>query len=477
MGLFSGANMAAAFQGEQLMLGQQQAQADLDMKQQQIQSTKMQNLMQQQQLQDKQALQQFMSSQQEAAGQPTQSAVQKAQLYQKGSEFALGRGDYDLAAAMDKASKAETETASKELQLQQQQQVTDQEAMSTAAQDVGVNPSPENNKKLFAAAIKAGVSPDQIPMPGTPAYAAFVNQSALAPLKGKDRLTYMDKVREEHDKAKATEEEHKRQDDLKAEQLRATAEVRAGQHEIAKGNLELRKQLADAAATERADRAAERAAKASGGLVGGAIGFRQDKAVVNYANEAVRNLKMLSQFDSTQTAGVFAHLGSPGTIVKALETTGTNKLTPEVKQVYQTASVGMALEAANLAMAGSNRSADKTIRAEFSRMAEASSGDTELEAMFKLSNMASFIKARLDTVPTNPDPHIQQTREKVDRALAKYPDPNLLIAAARAKGHSLDKAQSQSQLMMDKLNTLRLKSDLENPPPDVQAILDRYPSH
>lgn len=207
---------------------------------------------------------------------------------------------------------------------------------------------------------------------------------------------------------------------------------------------------------------------------GGAIQRRQTIAAVNYANEAARGLGLVASMGATQTAGAFAHMQSPDTILKGLESAATNKLTPQDQQIYQTAQEGLGLELAQLATAGSGRAPVKDVINKMTQMVEARPGDTQLEVMFKLSNAADFAKTRLEAVPDSPDPKIQAIREKAEKELARYPHPSQIIALAMRKGVKLE-SQKRVQTLRDKLtDVLGASSDASAHPADVSDLLNKY---
>lgn len=460
---------ATQFQGQQLLLAQDEKKADIAVRQQQAQALQMSNLMQKQQLQDKQALQQFMTSEQQTAAAPVQTATEKAKLYGKAAAFSMQRGDFDDAAAMEKLAKGETETAQKEQILLEKQHADDSQALSVAAQDASANPTPDNAKRLFNAAIKAGITPDQIPMPGTPKYEAFLNQSSLAGLKGDERVKFLEQVKEKEAAAKALAEqrkmEHEDREAARADRAQAREESRADRKEA----MALRETLAKSLIESREAKTASQEA-------GGAIQHRNTIAAVNYANEVARGLDLTSKLPAGTTNGVFAHLGSPDTILKSLESTGTNKITPEIQQMLQTANKGLGLELAQLMTAGSGRAPNKDVISEMGKMVTVEPGDKEYTAMFKFANAADLALTRLKAVPKSSDPNIQKTREEAEKKLAAYPNP--AIVAAEALKHGVHVTQEKS--MREKLDGLMQKHDAEAArtavPADIQSILNLYPS-
>lgn len=207
---------------------------------------------------------------------------------------------------------------------------------------------------------------------------------------------------------------------------------------------------------------------------GGAIERRQTIAAVNYANETARGLDLVASMGAKQTVGVFAHMQDGTSILKSLEQTGTNKLTPELQQIYQTATKGLGLELAQLATAGSGRAPVQSVIRELSAMVEARPGDKEFEVMFKLANAADFAKVRLEAVPASSDPKIQAIREKAERALERYPHPGDILKLAQAKGVKLDKAQKQVEKLQTMKQSMEASVGGSETPSDINSLLDKY---
>jgi len=478
MGFFDAFEQAAAttMQGQQILADLDGKKADTALREQQVVASKVEQAAKQRQLDDNRALADWMRSDTALQDAAATTAEDSAQQFARASKFAAVRGDFDGAKQMADLANNAIGVAGKAQAQREKQEVDNADNLSVVAQDVMSNPTPENHKALYKSAIKAGVHPDSIPMPGTTEYAAFVNQSAIASMKGKERMEFLVKRREAEDRAKAVKEEQLRRDEDRdaARRDRATAQqgmlaIAKGNQEIAKGNLELRKQLA--ASTEEA-----RKAKSENANLGGAIGFRQTVAAVNYANEVARGLDLIGTMGKSQTASAFAHLDNPHNIMSALQRTGTNKMTPELTQIYQTATKGLGLEMAQLATAGSGRSANKDVIREMSDMVAAAPGDKEYEILFKVSNAAHFALVRMEAIPRSADPRIQEIREKAEASLKKYPHPADVYAAAEANGLKMGKLKKKQTSMLEALASKISGHNNAAPPPDIQSIMDQYPA-
>jgi len=456
---------AADFAGQQALLGQRQSQAELELRQQQIATAKINNQLQQQALQNKTAMSQWLQSEQALQEEPTTNATGLAKLYGRASQQALLRGDFDGAQEMDRLAKGQLDIAEKEGKTLEEARVRKAEALSTAAQDVLADPSPENHKKLVDAALASGVNPADIPLPSDPKYKAFATQSAMAPLTGQKRLDYLEKVREhqEQERQRKQAEEDRHQERVEAQKDRAAA--RESLTEYHKESLAIRNQLAQSIIEARKEKQA----------AGGEIRRRNTIAAVNYANETVRGLDLVGTMAKNQTGSIFAHLSSPDTLLNAVRNMSGNEQTPEIQQIYQTATKGLGLEIAQLATAGSGRSANKDVIKEMSDMVEAKPGDKDLEIMFKLVNAADFVRERLKAVPRSPDPEIQKTREEAEKRLEKYPSPAQVIEAATKKGIKLGTIKKMKSLRQSITDTLN-RQEAAAPPPDIQDLLNLYPA-
>ena len=455
---------AANFAGQQLLTQQQTAEADLDFRRQQTQRVRTENMLQQQALKNRQDMSQWLQGEQAKSEQPYTSATDLAKLYGKASQQALLHGDFDGAAEMDKLAKGQLDLADKEAANLEKERLTKSEALSTAAQDVQTNPTPENHQRLVRSAIAAGVNPADIPLPSDPAYKTFVTQSSLAPLKGKDRLQYLETVRQHEEterlRKQAEADRHQEREDARKDRAAAREDMRQYRSE----SLALRKQLAESTMAARKEKQE----------AGGEIRRRNTIAAVNYANETVRGLDLIGTMSKGQTGSIFAHLSSADDLSKALRNMGGNRATPEMQQIYQTATKGLGLEMAQLATAGSGRAPNKDIIKEMAAMVEAQPGDKQYEMLFKVANAADFVRERLKAVPKSPDPEIQKTREEAEKRLENYPHPTQIIEAARAAGLKTGTIKGKVTTMRTQLDRLMNQEQASAPPEDIQALLDQY---
>lgn len=459
---------AAQTAGQQINADLQAKRDDRELKQQQLESAKFQLSSQMQQQQSAQAFEQqrqaivadydaTLKQRQVDSGQlpddqKQASSQQEVEMYRK-----IGTAALTSNPAMAQQYFQLADTAQGKLVQQQKTnlEISEKKTKDAAAFAGTVLDGTVDSKQAFDW-VKDNVSlKEALAIPTDPAKAKLYWAA-----KQKQGLTAAEQV---SNTIKITEFDQKRQDAAR-DHADAQEEKRIRRAELANAReqtLELRKQTLDLRKKQYEE--------------GGAIQRRQTIAAVNYGNETARGLDLVATMGATQTASVFGHMQDGTTILRALEQTGTNKLTPELQQIYQTATKGLGLELAQLATAGSGRAPVKDLISEMSAMVEARSGDKELEIMFKLANAADFAKTRLEAVPASPDPKIQAIREKAEASLSRYPHPKEIIALAAKKGVKLGKTQGVIETLREKLDrTLGKAGDGTDHPADITDILDKY---
>lgn len=472
MGLFdifseaAGAHVA----GQKVLLDMEEKKADTAYKQQLTEGAKVQNAEKMEQMRQDRALADWMKS--DTALQEGQEAAARdtAEQFGRAAKFAAENGDFDGAKRMSDLASGQIAVAGKAQQQQEKQAVDNAEALSTAAQDVLLAPTPEAHKVLYQKAIAAGRSPDSIPMPGTAEYATFANQAALGAMKGKARLEFMEKLRETEERAKERKENElvRRQEREEARKDRAIA--REQSNTIAREGLALRKQLAESTL-------AEREARTAAGPKLSATMERQAVAVTNAANEAGQALVRMSQMGIKTRASVFNHLEDPKTVLKALTTTGTHKMQSEEIQMMGANLQLLGLEVAQ-AMAAPYKPNKEQI-SEARRMVEPIPGDTEYQVLYRMALTADVMKARLESVPRTKSLNV--ARDHAEASFAKFPSASEVYEHAKQRGVRL-KLRKEGKTFMERLKGMSTPEAEEAPtaPPAVEAkrksLLDLYPA-
>lgn len=463
--------------GNDMIVGQDMAakQADIDYKQnlvaqqkQQMQSAKdMGNFLKQAGLQDAQTV---------------NDPAKAAQMYEKASDLAAQNGDFDGAAKMSALAKGKLSEAKDAAAAVTQAQSVKKEALATKASDFNSNPTKQGQDDLVKAALDAGVNPNTIPIPGTPAFAAWTKQQEMAGMDSKTRAEFTEKASEAAARMAETRQAHQDMEADKAASRALMAQNQAAMRQEHQEALALRMQEHQDRVQERAEKAPTTKEMADGlyeydpgmGMKGtrnatdpryvkiadpklSATERQANKAIVGSSGEAMRGLNVIGAMKSDQTAGPFAGL-SDGTLLGSLAKTGTTALTPADMQIYHTAASGMGLEVARTMTLGGGRGANQSTINEMQQIIEVHPGETRATAMFKFANAADIIRTRLASTPRSGDPVVDKQRDEVEAQLRKIPTPQQILAATsdvkqresmlavqEKVQHTSNKIQSESQ--------------------------------
>jgi len=474
-----GANMA----GQRVLADLDEKKADIAYKQEQVVNAKQKNAEGERSAANDRALGDWIRSDSELKQGGSDTAADMAQQFARASKASAERGDFDGAKKMADLALGQINVAGKE-QLQQERQEADAtNELSVAAQNALEAPTPENHKIVVQKAIAAGISPAAIPLPGSTEYASFANQAALGAMKGTKRLEFMEKQREFEARSKERKELEAERNKDRDEARKDRAVAREQTAALAQQGLDIRKELA---AGTVAARVAKEAAAANGGLDSegytlkpSATSERQATMVVNAANEAGAALTRMSKMDLGTRIGVFAHLEDPKTILKSLNTTGTNKLSNEQVQMMQANVQMLGLEVAQ-AMAAPYKPNKEQI-SEARRVVEPINGDTEFTALYRMALTADIMKTRLEAVPKLRS--LDKARTTAETAFDKFPTAAEVYEAAKAKGIKL-KLRKPKSTFMDRLGNLGggssdpgfAPADPEPTPKARQDLLNLYPA-
>lgn len=469
MGLLDSFNsMASAnIQGQQILADLDEKKVQTAQRQAATAGQLLENQSAQINMDNRKALSEWMRADAAKAAGPSEAATDLASQFARATKFAADSGDLENAKVLGKLTTEQIEDAGRKQTQLEKQQADDSDALSVAAQNVLADPSQANHITLFQKALKAGVNPLDIPVPGTPQYDAFLNQSALAAMKGQKRLEFQETIRNREAMATAKREEQEaRRADRAADRANLAAYREQG--------LDIRRE----ANRIRESLGEQRLAKADGSTKLSATMERQAVAVTNAANEAGQALDRLSKMDFGDTASAFSHLEDPKTVLKALTTTGTNKVTPEKIQMLQANSQLLGLEVAQ-AMAAPYKPNKEQI-SEARKMTEVSQGDTEYTAMYKMALAAAVMRTRLESIPKTDA--LKDAREHAEANFARFPSPDEVYQHARARGIKL-KLRKDSESFMDRLKQIGTPNEgaapapataAAGPSPEIQALLDHY---
>lgn len=464
MGFFDALSGAAGtyFQGQKLLADLDEQKVQTEQRRAATEGQQIENQVSRIRMANKDALSKWMRSNSESQAGQAATSADLAQQFIGATKFAADRGDFDGAKEMGALASTQIQEAGRQQTQLEKEVQTDREHLSTAAQNVQDSPTPENHQALFKAALKAGVNPVDIPKPNTPLYDAFLKQSALSAMTGSKRLEYQEKQREYNEKQAALKSEREARHAEREAQRADVAAYREASLSLRKDALDIRRDLADKAL-----------AKPDPNSKLSATMERQAVAVVNAANEAGQSLNRMSKMDFGDTASAFSHLEDPKTVLKALTSTGTNKLAPEKIQMMQANLQLLGLEVAQ-AMAAPYKPNKEQI-SEARKMVEPVPGDTEYTAMYKMALAAGVMKTRLEAIPKTEA--LKEARSHAEANFARFPTPDEVYEHAKARGIKL-KIRKEGETFMDRLKTMMPGGGAgEAPmqhPPEIQSLLDQY---
>lgn len=226
--------------------------AEIALKQQQVQTNKMSMLAQERKLKTQQTVQDFISANQAEDKATVDNPLNAGATYSKAADLALRGGDFTgakelMGLATEKVQLAKGARAEVEAKIQ-----TSKDNLSTTADSFLRAPTIEGADAVAKAAIAAGVNPVTIPAPNTPDFAAWAKAQTAAALSGKDRFQAVEKARE-FDQAAADRKE------AQAARLEEQRQARADRAAAREESLALRREMAAGA---RETREARREARA-----------------------------------------------------------------------------------------------------------------------------------------------------------------------------------------------------------------------
>ena len=398
----------------------------------------------QKQQQTQQVVGQFLASEAAKDQSNVTDPAKSAQMYEKGAAMALQNGDFTSANEMGELAKGKLAEARQQMAVQQQEQQQKKESLASAADDYAANPTPEGYKDLARKAIDAGANPTQIPIPGTPQFASWLNQQQLASKTAAQRADFVQKAYEMDANRREKQQEHQDNVALRQASMQQTAMMR----EAMLADKQQMRQME----RERLD--LEERKFAAGGTKETSQQRQSNNAIIASGSEAVRGLHVIGALDSDQTAGPFQGLAH-GTILESLAKTGSNILTTEDQQIYHTATAGLGLELARTMTLGGGRGANQATIDELQDVVTAHPGDTKATAIFKFSNAADIIRNRLESMPTPGDAEQAGKREALLKDLAKVPTPQQVLATVKDPKQRQKMLASQESMSaaMDKIDT------------------------
>jgi hypothetical protein len=214
--------------GYNQIYGQQQAQAqaETELKQQQVASAKMQ-LAQQAQLTDVRAkVGQVAQMEMAAIKDDVESPLKQAASATKAAAALEAAGDFQGADSWRKQSDSLTKQSKEAADSAKQKQEQSSEAMSQAALAYKTDPSPQNYGQLSAAIARSGGDISKMPLPGDPALTPFVEAQTRKGMKTADQLKMFSTEADQKARREETAASHRANEAIRLEQVRTNAAIR-----------------------------------------------------------------------------------------------------------------------------------------------------------------------------------------------------------------------------------------------------------
>jgi hypothetical protein len=214
--------------GYDIIYGQQQAraQADTELKQQQVLTAKAQ-LAQQAQLADVRA-KVSQVAQAELAGikDDVEAPVQKADFAMKAAARLEAAGDLQGAASWRQQAEAYTKQGKEVREAAVQKQTKTTEDLAQAALAFKTAPSAENYGQLSAAIARSGGDISKMPLPGDPALPAFVEAQTRRGMKASDQLKLLAAEEDKRLQREEAARSHRENEAIRLETARNNAALR-----------------------------------------------------------------------------------------------------------------------------------------------------------------------------------------------------------------------------------------------------------
>lgn len=473
--------------GENIIQGQKQNMdaANLELKQQEAAMNKMNMMQAQQKQQTQQGVAKYISAAQAADKGAVDDPTRTAKMYEHAAAMEIAGGNFQQAEELSNLSKGKLKEAA-EAKKEVLTRIADaKETLAKSAQDYTANPTPEGSKVLAQNALKAGVPPASIPIPGSPAWATWVTQQQTASMSVKEQRDFTEKQSEFREKQDEAKQVHKDNEADKLAQRQQTAAIQAGVREDrAEARQEARESRAatlqearenrqerrENVLSDRAERREYEATKQS------PAEKQSTNAIVASASEAVKGFKQIMDMPAGQQTGFFTGLHD-GTMLKSLEKNAGAALTQRDAQLYNVATSGLSLEIGRVLTLGGGRGVNKAQLDEFKEMATTRPGEDPYVAMYKLSNAADTIRNRMSTLPDSANPKILAQQKEVEKFLASVPTTAQVQASADRAGRSTGGRANKEKMnsVMAKVGTAFGRDEEQKGVSSaVQSALDKY---
>lgn len=433
--------------GRDLIYGQQfeQKQAQTDLLKTEAQQAQMQTQQMQQQMKTHQDIGAFLKSQTDLEGADASQPMQQAKMYSKAAGLAASQGDLASAKEMTDLSKQANQEAMEQAKNLAVQQQVKKEALANTADDFLANPTREGGNDLVRKAVAAGVDPTTIPLPNTPAFGAWVNQQKLAGMDSKTKAEFLQKAADTKARREEQWQVHADNVDLRRAQMQQTAQFREMEIGLRRDSIESRRERApqtidvgaakyeyDPDSSVKGERLASDPRYVKLGNKTTATQENNIVAIGGASAEVSRNLSQMARFPTGSATSPFAHI-TDHTFLDAISKTGSNALTPEQIQMFNTSSSGLSTELARVMTLGGGRGANQSVINEVKSQTTPNAGDTNLTAAYKISTAAQIALTRMNSTPDPADQKAKQTWDATKAQLEKFPTPEQILGAATGK--------------------------------------------
>jgi hypothetical protein len=384
----------------------------------------------------------FIQSEMQLQGADAALPQNQARMYSKAAGLAAAMGDFASMSEMTKLSHDASANAREEATALAQQQALHREDLAQSANNYANAPTEDGAKELVQKAVAAGVNPASIPLTNSPEFKTWANEQQLAGMTSKDRANFVQKAAD----MKARREEqwmiHRDNVGLRQAQMSQTAAFREQMIGLRKDEIASRAppHLDVGGATWQWDPTGnvkgERLSSDPRYVkLGQKITATQENnitAIGGAAAEAARNLSQMARFGTGSTQSPFAHMTDKG-FVDGIAKSGTNALTPEQVQMFNTSSSGLATELGRVMTLGGGRGANQSVIDEVKSQITPTAGDTQLTAAYKLATGAQIVLTRMEATPRPTDASVAAKWDKTIEELQKFPTPEQVLNAAGGK--------------------------------------------
>lgn len=462
--------------GRDMIYGQQyeQKQAQTDLLKTEAQQAQMQTQQMQQQMKTQKDIGAFIQSQTALEGADASQPMQQAKMYSKAAGLAASQGDFASAKEMTELSKQATADGMEQTKNLALQQARQKEDLANTADNFSENPTREGANELVRKAVAAGVDPTSIPLPNTPAFGAWVNQQKLAGMDSKTRAEFVQKAADTKARREEQWQIHADNVDLRRAQMQQTAQFRELEIGLRRDAIADRAQRApqtidvgaakyeyDPDSSVKGERLASDPRYVKLGNKTTATQENNIVAIGGATAEVARNLSQMARFPTGTTNSPFAHITDHG-FLESIQKTGSNALTPEQIQMFQTSSSGLSTELSRAMTLGGGRGANQSVINEVKSQTTPNAGDTNLTAAYKISTAAQIALTRMNSTPDPADQKAKATWDATKAQLQQFPTPDQILDAASGKQkQQLEHMQGKYSNLLDKVRDLPTDSSGE----------------